>query len=362
MEHQNKMKKIADLPAIKNIDTINSAMKFMNDLHFESIKPGISKFEQLSEITNNVEISNLTGLTNLDNWQILNLKSSIFETMGKGIVDIIEKTNNTFASLYTESLQKIFISVGQNVVNVMNSSAMNWLMSFDFTSIINSIARNLEIDFSFIDAYKQFNERYLQAMYECHWFPYVGWTIGISLMLDVSEVLASSRGVSKRCEKRIDKIVLSYYTSKEIKNIKRNWRNSNLEPHIKKILGQAIEAHLRGEYVLTISCLSSMWETLIYYRAGITRPLKQKETKEKLKMLTEENGLDDIFSDFYDNLILSHINTPEEVMEGVPNRNGSLHGKYKKYPNKKASLNAILITDFIISLEPKKECEVIQNG
>ena len=44
--------------------------------------------------------------------------------------------------------------------------------------------------------------------------------------------------------------------------------------------------------------------------------------------------------------------TPEDVIDGVPNRNGVSHSKYKRYPNKKASLNAILLTDFIIGLSP----------
>ena len=49
---------------------------------------------------------------------------------------------------------------------------------------------------------------------------------------------------------------------------------------------------------------------------------------------------------------MSQCDTPEDVIDGVPNRNGVSHSKYKRYPNKKASLNAILLTDFIIGLNP----------
>lgn len=45
----------------------------------------------------------------------------------------------------------------------------------------------------------------------------------------------------------------------------------------------------------------------------------------------------------------------EDIIEGVPSRNGCLHGQYKKYPNKKASLNAILLTDFIISFQTEED-------
>ena len=110
---------------------------------------------------------------------------------------------------------------------------------------------------------------------------------------------------------------------------------------------------------MTISCLASMWENLIYNRAGITTPLQQKYTKEKFKTLSERNGFDEVFSEFYDHLILGYVNSPEDVIEGVPSRNGCLHGHYNKYPNKKASLNAILLTDFIINFQVEEENETV---
>lgn len=54
-------------------------------------------------------------------------------------------------------------------------------------------------------------------------------------------------------------------------------------------------------------------------------------------------------------MILGHVNSPEEAIDGVPSRNGCLHGQYKKYPNKKASLNAILLTDFIINFQTEED-------
>ena len=263
----------------------------------------------------------------------------------------------------TEILNSLFSSIGKlsysvvKIVDVMNSSAIKWLQSIDFSPLLNALKIISDLDLEKLEA---LNQKFLQVMYECYWFPYVGLTISISLMTDVFDIIATSRGASKRREKRIDQVVFSYYTTTEIKNIKRQWKNSDLKPHIKKILGQAIEAHFRGEYVLTISCLASMWESLIYNRAGITTPLHQKKTKEEFKTLSEKNGFDEIFSEFYDHLILGHVNSPEEAIDGVPSRNGCLHGHYKKYPNKKASLNAILLTDFIISLQTEEENETVQ--
>ena len=110
---------------------------------------------------------------------------------------------------------------------------------------------------------------------------------------------------------------------------------------------------MRGEYALTIACLATMWESLIQQKYGLSGRRAQNKIKKDFAELIDENDYEAIISDFYNNLIVSQCNTPDEVIEGVPNRNAISHGKYRRYPNKKASLNAILLTDFIISLEPK---------
>lgn len=159
-------------------------------------------------------------------------------------------------------------------------------------------------------------------------------------------------------KKRIDNIIISNYSSKEIQRIKNKWKKSDLESHIKKILCQAIDSHIRGEYALCIAALATMWEGLIHYKLNINSRLNQKETKKRFNDLISLNKYDEIVYDFYEKFIVSQCNTPDDVIEGVPNRNAISHSKYKKYPNKKASLNAILLTDFIISLEAKETLEV----
>ena len=64
-----------------------------------------------------------------------------------------------------------------------------------------------------------------------------------------------------------------------------------------------------------------------------------------------------IFSDYFNNFIVSNCNAVDDVVEGVPNRHGVAHSWYKKYPNKKATLNAVLLTDFIINLKPIEQTE-----
>lgn len=273
--------------------------------------------------------------------------------INSGIYDALSAFENKIASAFGNNLQTIIDKTSSALISAFESPMMQWLQSFDYSPIW-SFLENLELEGDLLDKYDELNGAYLTAMYECKWFPYAGWSVDIRMFSTVSDIISESRGASKRREKRIDDVIFAYYTKTEIKNIKRTWKNSDLEPHIKKILGQAIEAHLRGEYVLTITCLSTMWEGLIHKRLNVTERLGSKKTKEGFKELIGENDFDPIFSDFYENFIVCDCNSPEEVIDGVPNRNGVSHSKYKKYPNKKASLNAILLTDFIIGLEPKE--------
>ena len=45
----------------------------------------------------------------------------------------------------------------------------------------------------------------------------------------------------------------------------------------------------------------------------------------------------------------------DEVIPDVPGRHSIAHGWFDKYPSRKAALNAILFTDFLIGLQPKED-------
>lgn len=239
------------------------------------------------------------------------------------------------------------------VVAAYKSSISEMLKSVDFTATINKILSKFSVDDDILARFRYNTEIYYKTMYECKWFPYIAWSSDISLFRDVSKILETSRGKSMRREKRIDRAIISYYTTDKIKSIQQSWRESDLEPYIRKIICQAIEAHLRGEFALTVACLATMWEGLIHKRAKITERRKMNKTKEDFKDLIDTNDFETIFFEYVNDYIISQCNTNDDVIDGVPNRNGVSHSKYNKYPSKKASLNAILITDFIIKLKPK---------
>lgn len=98
-----------------------------------------------------------------------------------------------------------------------------------------------------------------------------------------------------------------------------------------------------------IPFLATMWEGIIKSKVG----KNEKKFKEKCKDLVDENGYDEVFSDFFNNLIFGQCYSVNDVVDGIPNRNGVAHSWYIKYPSQKAALNAILLTDFVLSLKPK---------
>ena len=265
--------------------------------------------------------------------------------------------NQELISGITASMQALADSYSKAIVSVVQSPVFQWLNDLDAFPF-RSILDNLHIpDDGLYERYEELEETYYSTLMECKWFPYAAWAADLNLFAEVSDIMATSRGASQRREKRVDKAILAYYDKAEIRRIKRSWKSSSMDAHIKKILGQAIEAHLRGEYALSISSLATMWEGLIYVKAhNATMQDRHRQnmskTKKELADLTQSNDYHSIFSDYFDRFIVSQCNAVEDVIDGVPNRHGASHSWYHKYPNKKASLNAILLTDFIINLEP----------
>ena len=265
--------------------------------------------------------------------------------------------NYDWINSLTASMKALTDSYCNAIASIVQSPVFQWLSNLEALSV-RSILEDLDIsDNGLYERYEALEETYYSTLMECKWFPYAAWAADLNLFAEVSDIMATSRGASKRREQRIDRAILTYYDKTEIRYIKRSWKETNLDSHIKRILGQAIEAHLRGEYALTISSLATMWEGLIYIKAhNATMQERHRQnmnkTKQELADLTQFNDYNSIFSDYFDRFIVSQCNAVEDVVDGVPNRHGASHSWYHKYPNKKASLNAILLTDFIIKLEP----------
>ena len=329
--------------------------------------PAVDALKRLGESTaiknlGKLAISNMMPHYNFSNPLLESIgKNTAFATMGMfNAVSLLAeriKSNYDWISSLTASMKALSDSYTNAIASIAQSPVFQWLSDLEALSV-RSILEDLHIsDNGLYERYEALEETYYSTLMECKWFPYAAWAADLNLFAEVSDIMATSRGASKRREQRIDRVILAYYDKTEIRYIKRSWKETDLDSHIKRILGQAIEAHLRGEYALTISSLATVWEGLIYIKAhNATMQERHRQnmnkTKQELAELTQSNDYNRIFSDYFDRFIVSQCNAVDDVIDGVPNRHGASHSWYHKYPNKKASLNAILLTDFIIKLEP----------
>ncbi len=256
----------------------------------------------------------------------------------------------------TESVKRL-AAIGAKGFNTLQTPSLDWIRSLDFSPIIEAL-RSLRIDPEVIKAFQEhINEVYLRAMYESKWVPFCRVDKDRKLLFDILSIISTSKGASKRREKRIDSAIIGYYSNTMIRAIRKDWSHSDIEPSIRKALIQSIDAFLRNEYALTVSCLATMWEGLICLKAtskGVIERKRQRPdiTKQELQSLIAANGLQPVLDDYFNNFIVSQCDRAADMIPGVPNRHGVAHGWYSHYPNKKAALNAILFTDFILNLEP----------
>lgn len=201
-------------------------------------------------------------------------------------------------------------------------------------------------------------EYFLQEMAEANWFPAIGIIEDPALANNVAEIIQHTHHKSGNRMKKIDQVMLNYYTNDVIEKIRKSWNHLDVEPFVLRMLREAVKAHYRKEYALTICCLATLWERLIRNKAGKKGKVTSAKTKEFLTKMADADGFDPIVSNFYKDILTGRWNEDEDVIAGVPNKNAVSHSKYLKYPNRKASLNAILVTDFILNLTG----EEITNG
>lgn len=248
--------------------------------------------------------------------------------------------------LVNDTTKNIIANSVMTFADAIKSPFKDWFTSVEITPL-KQLADILEIN------YEKLKNYCFDIMYKCEWCPYIVVIADRGLINEIFEILETSREKSKRQQQRIDKAVISYCTDARIKQIKSKWKNADLDgKHFNKMIAQTIDAYLRKEYALTISCLATMWEGLIHKKANVTGRQKMELTKKDFAKLIDENDYKPILSDYFNDFIVKQCDGVADVKDGVPNRHGVSHSWYNKYPNKKAALNAILLTDFILELEP----------
>ena len=288
----------------------------------------------------------MSGINNL----VSSTSKIISDTSATYLESIQRATESAVAvvSKMAESMNAVISSSYQPIINITSafSSFAEKLVKIDFSPIVNALA-NLNFDIN-IDKYE---EEYLSAMYEAKWFPRAGYDISIDMWFDINEILEITKPSKKRTT-LIDDRVYAYYTKTKIEEIKRGWGKLQIPNYSKRILREAVKAYHRGEFATTAIVLASMWEGMVTEKIASHPDFKDMKKRERFHTLVSESHFSELINQFYDEYIAYGCSSKNEVIRDVPGRNASMHGWYNSYPTKKAALNAILFTDFLLNLKP----------
>ena len=238
-----------DIPPIP--DALKKSLELSQRLS-EAVQPALEQQQRIQELTEiatralpNFEITN-PAIDVMKQMQFVSPLADQFVCyqMNPGITAALDAMSHSAFEAISASVQSATAGLSEALINAVQSPFIEWINTFEY-SPLQRMLESLQVSLEPFEKYNELNKAYLQAMYDCDWFPYAGWIADMSLFQEVNQILATSKGKSKRRMARIDKAILSYYTSKEVKGIKLSWRKFCLEPHIKKMLSHAINAHLR---------------------------------------------------------------------------------------------------------------------
>lgn len=253
------------------------------------------------------------------------------------------------------SIERLSRQIPQTPI-ALESSALNWLNRIAPVPPIfpagywQELASRLDFNLA------RYIEHYRYVLHDAKWFPMTGMQADGNLALEINEILATSRQ-SKNRGKRLDRAIFSYYTKTRLESMKKEWRYMDLPEYLMRILHQAVQAYHRKEYVITTIVLATTWEGIIYAKVNDGSFKKDNKTKEHFTELLWENDQDDVFQDFFENYIVYNCKSAQEAIREVPGRHSLAHSMYDSYPTRKAALNAILFTDFLLRLEPVSSVE-----
>lgn len=262
-------------------------------------------------------------------------------------VKLASMIGHTFITLnqFMENVERKTVKVAQVLLDTFNK--------FDY-SIFDRIRESLSrVNHTLETYFTNLEKTYQNELYEARWFPHAINTDNLQLFLDVSKVLKCTRR-SKNRTKKLDRIFFDFYNKNRLNEIKRTWKNDSVVPnYIQKMLTQAVNAYNRKEYALTNSVLMTLWEGIIASKVGKENNYRISGiTRQSLETLNDENDNGEIIKSFCSDFIFYDCCRIDEVKEDVPGRHGIAHSWYKKYPNRKTALNAIIFTDFLLSLKP----------
>lgn len=200
---------------------------------------------------------------------------------------------------------------------------------------------------SFTDA----NSNLILKLAEANWCPYIGEITDSSVVFDIFKMIAECGNDADNFKENIDKLLLDYYDDKEITEIKNSWEKCSYDDVYKQLLAEAIDNFICKKYASTCVLLTSLYGRLIFIKTGLGFKRENgKEVEIEFDKLLLQNNDKEKFVGYLNNEVLYQCNELKDIHNDSPGRNELMHGWYNNYPSRKKALNAIIMTDFILSL------------
>lgn len=205
----------------------------------------------------------------------------------------------------------------------------------------------------------RYGEVILRELYDAKWLPYIGYDMPGPCLSGINDILLHTKK-SKNRVKKIDAFVFSYYGEEYLKYLRTIWMDIDCLPiGTRRVLADALRAYRRREYSVPALMLPMFWEEILKIKSPKLQEIiedrkgkgKNERKREAFLELIAGNNYSEIIVDFHQEYIAYQCYGIEEIKEDVPGRNPAAHGWVNKYPSRKAALNAILFTDFLLELD-----------
>ncbi len=281
---------------------------------------------------------------------------SYYQNISLSLAESIRPIIDSYKPLMSDTITSLVSSYQFDLASRIELPIHHLLETIDFSPLYSIFEQLKGFDFSKYRS--KLNKIVIAETYDAKWFPHALCLDDRDMVADFWDIIESTRK-SKNRIKRIDRLVYSRYDKNRIEGMKKAWRQKSISSHKLRMMNQAVQAYHRKEYAITVVMLSTLWEGIIYDKANDLRGKSGKRTKEDFSKLISQTDYDELFASFFDEYIMYDCRSVADVIEDVPGRNSSAHSWYSKYPSRKAGLNAILFTDFLINLEPLEE---VENG
>ena len=352
---------MSDNNEMKSNECIRQPMEMINDnkVRNETVLQSLSKFSDVLSAQKNI-IAEATATSRIVSEKLSSVtKPAIEFSLSPEFAQMAKKMAESMAT-YMPLINKANAIVLANTFDVSKiiSPITEMLASFqkDYLLSLSESLKNIDL----AGWLERLYESVFQDALEARWFPLPAWDSDPAFMDKFIDIIETTNHGAPRT-KKIDSLIINYYTKTRLETIKKSWR-ADLPYYKYKMLHQAVQAYHRHEYALTLSMLSTMWEGIIYDKVNDSRRKKGPITKENYSKLVEDLKFKEFYETFFVDYIFYDCNSSEDVIEDVPGRHGVAHSFYQKYPSKKAALNAILFTEFLLKIQVKDVSSTEEQG